>query len=116
MRSAPLLLALLATPALAETASPAWTSSDGVLFLAAPGEGGAALRSEGEVTYHVGAAGVAVTGMETVLLRPDCTARSALGGAGAWMRLDDGFMAWFVEGSGLWFEHQAPPAGAGPDC
>lgn len=110
MRPLPLVLLLAAAPALAQ--GRAWMSTDGVLWIELLQGPGATLVSQEPVTYHVGAAAVPVTGIETVTFRADCTATSALAGEGTWARQGDGFWAGFVEGSGLWFEDQPPPLDA----
>lgn len=104
----PLALVLLAAPAAALSPARGFVTDSGYAFIEVPGPL-SELRSTGPILYRIGAAGAPVTGVETVLLRPDCTAKSALVGEGGWMAQPDGLTVLLVEGAGLYFPDQEPP-------
>jgi hypothetical protein len=83
----PIALALALAPLAAQADEVATHLSDrGDGYHVTSLEGGVTLESWEPVTYHWGAAAQRVEGIETITLRPDCTALSSLHGEGGWSR------------------------------
>jgi hypothetical protein len=110
-----LLPGLLLMPLAAAAQEASYRSDLGVAYEVVPGGPGAVLRSLSPQGYSIGFAGQPVEGVETIRLSPDCTAKSALVGAGHWFRTGEGFSAIFVEGASVTFQGQ-PPEAVGPGC
>ncbi len=89
------LAVLLATAPLAAIAQD-YLSEAGQTYARVEKGDGWTLRSSDIVQYHIGAAGRLVEGVETLHLRPDCSAKSSLLGEGSWSWANGGISASFA--------------------